>query len=283
MKDIYQQMTDLIVSGVDEAGEWQPCWRGGNGGLPINASTGKRYRGVNILSCWVTAMCRGYSNQRWGTYRQWEALGAQVRRGEKGTPIVFYKILVDKEDKERPMARGSYVFNADQVEGAPEIEADSAPELDQTQRIARLEHWLACRRHAFTLTHSEEQQAYYRPGTDSVNMPEFARFTDAEHYYSVLFHELTHWAGGKPRLNRSYNYANTQDRAREELVAELGAAFLCAEHRIETVTRDDHTSYIASWLKALKDDKRCIVTAASQASAAVDLLESLAVEQKLAA
>ncbi len=287
MKDLYQDMTDLILSQVDEAGEWKPCWQGMSNGRPVNAVTGHAYRGVNILSCWVSAARRGFPTMRFASFKQWQDAGAQVRKGEKGTPIIFYKVLPGKaeDDPDRMVLKGSHVFNAAQVDGVPQQDADPVDLLDDAQRMARIEHWLATRQHAYRLTHDAgDQRAYYNPGNDSINMPAFGRFIDAEHYYSTLFHELTHWTGAKHRLDRA-DLANYRDerRAREELVAELGAAFLCAEHRIAQTTRDDHVSYVASWLKVLKNDKRAIVQAASLASAAVDHLEALAIEQRIAA
>lgn len=283
MKDIYQQMTDAIIGGIDEAGSWEPCWHGLNAGMPVNAASKRRYRGINILSCWVSARNRGYASQRWASFKQWQELGGRVRRGEKGTPIIFYSVKENEEkDERRAFIRSSYVFNAEQVEG---IEApEPAPLLDEAARIASCEAWLAERAHAFKLTHSDENRAYFHPASDTVNMPAFGLFHTGEHYYSTLFHELTHWTGVKSRLARSdLDTYQGESRAREELVAELGAAFLSAEHGITHVTRADHTSYIASWLKHLKNDKRAIVTAASLASAAADYLTGLAAEERMAA
>lgn len=285
MKDLYQQMTDTILAEVDEAGEWKPCWRGMANGLPINAVTSKKYRGINILSCWVSAMRRGYEQSQWASFKQWQEKGATVRKGEKGTPILFYKVIEGETAKDdKVVVRGSYVFNVAQVDNAPMAEAEPATPLDPQLRIARIENWLAMRRWSWTLTHDAgDPRAYYRPSTDSVNMPDFTLFDDAEHYYSVLFHELTHWTGAKHRLDRDFSRHEREAIAREELVAELGAAFLCAEHGIAQTTRTDHVSYIASWLDALKNDKRAIVSAASQASAAVDFLEALEMMERKAA
>lgn len=126
-----------------------------------------------------------------------------------------------------------------------------------------------------SITESDEGQAYYRPSTDQIVMPQFTRFIDPEHYYAVLFHELTHWTGAKHRLDREFRRERSK-YAKEELVAELGAAFLAADFGIVSETRDDHTAYLASWLKALRNDKRLIVRAASLASKAIGYLDDVA-------
>lgn len=280
MKDIYAQMTDHIISSLDEAGQWKPCWRGSNSGLPINAKTGKKYQGVNVISLWLSP----YSSNRWASFKQWQDMGACVKKGERGTPIIFYKVLEgETREDDKLLTRGSYVFNAAQVEGDAKGEV-SLPQLSADQRLEALDRWLIEREHELKVVADEEQySAFYRPATDTIHMPPFECFNTPEHYYGVLFHEATHWTGAKHRLDRLSNYKG-EGWAREELVAELGAAFLCAEYGIENVTRDDHVNYIASWLEALKGDKRAIVTAASQASKAVELLEAIQPnEQKLAA
>lgn len=286
MKDVYKEITDHIIGSVDEAGQWKPCWRGGMN-RPVNAVTKAAYRGVNVLMCWLTAQHAGYPTQEWASYRQWASIGAQVKKGEKGTPIVFYKITESTDpaaddDHHRIFVRSSYVFNAAQVEGY--VPAAAEPKLTTIERIERCDAWLAERMPHFTLHHTDEGRAYYRPSTDSVTMPRFASFDHAEGYYSVLLHELTHWTGAKHRLDREFR-RERESYAKEELVAELGSAFLGAELGIETATRSDHVAYIASWLKALKDDKRLIVRAASLANAAADYLTQLPVhaEQREAA
>ena len=131
------------------------------------------------------------------------------------------------------------------------------------------------------INHTDEGRAYYRPSTNEITMPKFESFIGPEHYYSTLAHELVHWTGSKHRLERATaaKGVDTATYAKEELVAELGAAFLCADFGIDVATRDDHVSYLASWLKALKNDKRLIITAASQASRAADLLNNIANER----
>lgn len=282
MKDVYETLTDSILASIDDAGNWKPSWRSANNGRPINHVSKQPYNGVNILSCWVSQMVNNYSSQRWATYRQWAQLGGQVIKGAKGTPIIFYK-QVDKttDDGSYLLARSSHVFNLDQVEGIDPTKEPAAPELTPAQRIAHIEDWVEAIRFDAIINHSDEGRAYYRPSTDEITMPKFESFIGPEHYYSTLAHELVHWTGSKHRLERATaaKGVDTATYAKEELVAELGAAFLCADFGIEVATRDDHVSYLASWLKALKNDKRLIVTAASQASRAADLLNNIAQER----
>lgn len=282
MKDVYETLTDSILASIDDAGNWKPSWRSANNGRPINHVSKQPYNGVNILSCWVSQMVNNYSSQRWATYRQWAQLGGQVIKGAKGTPIIFYK-QVDKttDDGSYLLARSSHVFNLDQVEGIDLTKEPAAPELTPAQRIAHIEDWVEAIRFDAIINHSDEGRAYYHPSTDEITMPRFESFIGPEHYYSTLAHELVHWTGSKHRLERATaaKGVDTATYAKEELVAELGAAFLCADFGIEVETRDDHVSYLASWLKALKNDKRLIVTAASQASRAADLLNNIARER----
>lgn len=279
MKDVYQAITDRILSSVDSAGKWKPCWHGMTSRIPINAVTGHRYRGVNVIMCWLEAMFCEYPSQEWATYKQWQSVGAQVRKGAKGTPILFYNQLQseDPDSDGKIIVSNSHVFNVAQVDKAP------APaeivELTPDQRIAIIDEWVEAVSLTAMIEHSDEGRAYFRPSTDTVTMPRFEVFHTPQHYYSTLFHELTHWTGAKSRLDREFRREKSE-YAKEELVAELGAAFLAAEFGIDNVTRDDHTSYIASWLKALKDDKRLIVRAASLASKATDYLHAIALEHE---
>ena len=284
MKDAYQEITDRMLQLVDSAGRWSPPWRSLGMDRPVNAITGNFYRGINVFMCWASSISNGYGSNRWASYNQWQALGAQVRKGERGTPIIFYKVIEGPTpDDNKLFARGSKVFNAEQVDGAPAVEAPPITTLSADQRLEALDRWLMDRSHVLRVQTSDSAHAYYQPALDTVYMPDFSLFHTPEHFYGTLFHEATHWTGHKSRLDRLANYIG-EGRAKEELVAELGAAFLCAEFGIEQVTRDDHVSYIASWLKHLKNDKRCIVTAASQASKAVELLNAIQpAQQQLAA
>jgi antirestriction protein ArdC len=276
-RDIYQEITDRIINNVDEAGKWRPCWQGMNGSFPTNAHTDAHYRGANVLNLWLSAGINGYQSGKWASYKQWQKMGYPVRKGERGTLVVFYKQIksTDPEDKGYTLLRYSHVFNADQVtDYVEDVEFEPTPK----ERIARCEHLFGHIGIEASIRHSDEGRAYFNIRGDYVMMPRFNQFNTAENYYSVLAHELTHWTGHKSRLDREFAHRglDKETYAKEELVAEIGAAFLCAQLGIDNITREDHESYIKSWLKALKNDKSLIITAASKASAAVDYLLGVA-------
>lgn len=288
-RDVYTQVTDTIISAIEAgAGQWDMPWHrhGVTHTRPMNALTGKRYRGVNVLALWAAAEARGFTTGLWGTYRQWQAKGAQVRKGEKSSLVVFFKDLaVDETNPEtgetdrgrRLVAKASYVFNATQVDGfsLPEPAAPSNP----AEVLSQVEAYVTATgaRVAFG-----GEGAFYRPLTDTIHMPDRARFVGSatssptECLYSTLLHELTHWTGIKPRCVREFGKRFGDDAyAMEELVAELGAAFLCADLGIANTPRPDHAAYISHWLTVLKADKKAIFTAASKAAQAVDYLDAL--------
>ena len=288
-RDVYTQVTDTIISAIEAgAGQWDMPWHrhGVTHTRPMNALTGKRYRGVNVLALWAAAEARGFTTGLWGTYRQWQEKGAQVRKGEKSSLVVFFKELaVDETNPEtgetergrRLIAKASYVFNANQVDGfaLPEPQAPANPAEVLTQVEAYVTATGA--RVAFG-----GEGAFYRPLTDTIHMPDRTRFVGSgtssatECLYSTLLHELTHWTGIKTRCDREFGKRFGDDAyAMEELVAELGAAFLCADLGIANTPRPDHAAYISHWLTVLKADKKAIFTAASKASQAVDYLDGL--------
>lgn len=283
-KDIYQTVTDAIIAAI-ESGQTKDKfvmpWEGLHS-LPMNACTGKSYRGINIPMLWAHQMEKGYQSGYWGTYKQWLEIGAQVRKGEKGTCIVFWKVLdIEPEDdneeaESRMFARWSTVFNADQVEGfdIPTEKREGAAQLMETA-----EGFIAA---TGATIETGGNSAYYHPAKDAITLPERDIFHDTptstatEAYYSTVLHELTHWTGAPQRLDRKRGkkYGDAE-YAFEELIAELGAAMLCAMLGITSSTRADHAHYIDGWLKALKNDKRFIFSAASQAQKATDFLFSL--------
>ena len=251
---------------------------------PINTSSKKAYRGVNILALWAAADACGYQSGRWGTYRQWAEQGRQVRKGEKATYIVFFKeITLDKiassddEAETRLIARATPVFAAEQVDGEI-IPSEQAP-APTFSPIEQAEHFVAATRASITLG---GHTACYRPSTDTIHIPPKDAFlgsptsSPAETFYSTLLHELTHWTGQKARCDRDLaKRFGSSSYAMEELVAELGAAFLCADLGIADAPRADHAQYLAHWLTVMKADKKAIFTAASKASQAVDFLNGL--------
>ena len=279
MTDIYQDVTNRIVAAIEEnPGEFVLPWhRGGSSGTPQNALTKALYQGVNIITLWIMGL--PYPEPVWATYRQWQELGCQVRRGERGSPIIFYSVQ-EKEDGEEtnrvPFIRQSTVFNANQVDGY------TSPEKPKTAPLERLEAVDGFVAKTGANIVSGGSRACYVPTDDVVRMPDEERFFDTktqtrtEGYYSTLMHELTHWTGHKNRLARDLagRFGN-EAYAMEELVAELGAAFLCARLTITPEVRADHSQYIANWLQVLKNDKRAIFSASTQAQLAADYLLGL--------
>ena len=282
--DIHQKITDQIVEAIEAGtGECRMPWhRTGLTDLaPTNAVTGSHYNGVNILALWASSQIHAYPVGLWASFRQWQKIGAQVRRGERGTCIVFYKeysVETDQgndgdEESIRRVARASWVFNASQVDG---YKPPEPPDRDPVERIEAIEQLVSGT--CADIRHGGDQ-AYYHPRDDYIQMPDERLFhaedenLRSEDYYAVLFHELVHWSGGDKRLNRILGKPFTEGTyAKEELVAELGAAFLCAETGISNSPRPGHAAYVGSWLTLLKNDKRAIFQAASLASRAVQYI-----------
>ena len=296
LKDIYQSVTDQIVTAL-EAGTppWLCPWIGGTGDMaPANLSSGRPYRGINVLLLNMRAMTCGYSTNRWLTFQQSRGLGACVRKGEHGTPVVFFKMheVVDRsaiatshvsqtnDRKVIPLLRTFTVFNAAQIDGLPEALLP-APQATP--------EWCACDVAELILNASQAQirhggaRAFYAPSLDVIQLPERSAFANATAYYGTALHELTHWTGHPQRCNRVLSSRmHIEAYAFEELVAEMGSAFLtnyCSLHG-----QLQHASYIDSWLQALRNDKRLIFTAASLAQKAADyLLPQSAEDEALAA
>lgn len=283
-QDIYEKVTRKIIADL-EKGEltWIKPWSGGNmdGKIirPLRHNA-VPYSGINILMLWAAAVEAGFSSPFWMTYRQAQELGAQVRKGEKSSLVVYANTITrteegkDGTEEERtiPFMKGYAVFNAAQIEGLPERYA-VMPEvtIDPQQRIAHADAFFAAT--GADIRHGGNS-AHYSGGTDHVQMPLFEAFRSPEAYYATLAHELTHWTKHPKRLDRDFGRKRWGDEgyAREELVAELGAAFLCADLALTPEPGADHAAYIQSWLKVLKEDKRAIFSAASHAQRAGDYL-----------
>jgi antirestriction protein ArdC len=284
--DIHQHITDKIVSAIERgAGEFRLPWHRGSGNImcPVNIASKKAYRGVNVVALWAYAEASGYSSGTWGTYRQWAEAGAQIRKGEKAAYVVFYKELEiapetgEAETETRLFARATPVFAAEQVDGYQPPAID-APVVTMTP-IEQAEAFVAAT--GARIDHGGTR-AFYRPSTDSIQLPPREAFigsstsSPAESYYSTLCHELTHWTSSESRCNRQLGKRfGDQAYAMEELVAELGAAFLCADLQITDEPRADHAQYLAHWLTVMKEDKKAIFTAASKASEAAAYLTGL--------
>lgn len=282
--NIYADVTNAIIEAIDTApGTWHMPWH--HAGIavvrPTNVSSGKAYRGINILSLWAAAAANGYSSGVWGTYRQWQELGVQVRGCEQSSIGVFWKELRksdrwDPEDSDRDpashprlFARAFSLFNAEQVEGhEPEI----AVTLPESERLMGAEKFIA----ALGIdTVFAATGAYYDIAEDRIHMPNFNVFHDAQAFYATHIHECAHASGAGHRLDRDFSAKFSQHTlAMEEATAELAAAFLLADLGIAHEPRPDHAAYIASWLQLLKSDNRAIFTAASKAQAAVDWMHA---------
>jgi len=287
--DIRATITEQIVAAIEAgAPTFEMPWHrsGPSLGRPVNAVSGRPYRGVNVLALWVAALKKGYGSGTWATYRQWASLGAQVRKGEKGTPIVFYKEIEraaaddagpgEEVSETIRVARASSVFNAGQVTGwrSPEPVVESVVAV-----INRAEELIETS--GADIRYGSDR-ACYHPVLDYIEMPNADRFTGTststatESYYATHFHELIHWTGHSSRLSRDLSGRFGDDTyAMEELVAELGAAFLCADVGVCNAPRLDHAAYVHTWLKVLNRDPHAIFTAAAKAAAAVDDLARL--------
>jgi antirestriction protein ArdC len=268
---IYERITADIVSAIEagSAGEWRMPWHhnGSPTTRPLNIDRGAGYRGINTIILWAAAEAAGYPTGYWGTYRQWAARGAQVRKGEHGTGVVFWRSVEDHDEvdedgdpKRRLIARGYTVFNAAQVDGwePPRVHVLSGSLRDEfVDRFAA--------NTGIEVQHRGDR-AFYAPGFDRVVVPEFERFRSPDGYYSTLLHELGHATGHESRLARDLTGRfGSEAYAMEELVAELTSAFVCADLGIACEPRSDHAAYVANWLKVLKGDVRAVFTAASAA------------------
>lgn len=287
MSRAYDAIAARLLSMTDEAGNWTPCWHKRGLTMPTNHLTKRAYRGANILSLWVDAQMRGYEINQWATFKQWLEVGQVVRKGEHGTPIVFWgQHTPDGENaKTYSFARGSTVFNIAQVdplEGKSSImpKVEDLPD-NPDARIAGCEAFAAGT--GATIRHFDRAVApCFIPSLDQVHMPDYGRFHHAAGYYGVLFHELTHWTGAKHRLAREMSMERSK-YALEELVAELGAAFICADLGIEAEPRPDHASYLKHWHAVLKQDVPAFMKAVSQAARAAAYLHELQLDRQEAA
>ena len=282
--DVYARVTSQIVNAIEQGvSNWRMPWHtsGRFAFSPINATTHKPYRGVNVLALWAVARSKGYERGEWATYPQWQERGAQVRKGEKSASVAFWKFAdgraesQDGDEPETVSARSSrllfcrdyHVFNVAQVDGyTPKPDADAPIE----QRIESADTFFG--RVSARVAH-QGNRAFYCPGDDTITLPPFAAFHTPLDYYSTRAHETGHWTGKAERCNRELGKRFGDNAyAIEELIAELTAAFTMAHLGLSSEPRPDHAQYIASWLKVLKADKRAIFTAASKAQQAADYI-----------
>jgi len=282
MIDIYQSVTDTIIAELERgAAPWVKPWRT-DSSADCNLISGKPYQGINRLLLGVSSMAHGFHSGTWASYKQWSERGYQVQAGQKGTHIVFFKPMASRvnDDGETEsgycVIRGYTVFNACQTD-APisDAESDAAP----FDADAACEETIV--RTGAMISHGKDA-AFYMPSQDRIQLPDRSAFNSPASYYATAFHELSHWTGAKHRLDRdlSGRYGNPA-YAFEELVAEISAAYLCADHRISGELR--HAGYIESWLKACRDDKKAIFKAAALAQKATTFINECYSTEAIAA
>ena len=292
-KDVYEIITEKILALMDAGvNPWRRPWQTGPRRAPQNLLSRRPYRGVNVL----LLGCSPYAAPYWLTFRQALAIGGNVKKGEKASIAVFWKMLDAKEEAERPdhrkkipMLRYYSVFNVEQCEGIDYPKPD-LPTFAHDP-IAEAEKIVAAMPTPPTITNTDHERAYYRPSTDTVNVPPLVRFENAAEYYSTLFHELTHSTRHPSRLDRKApdhdeegpQGFGSKNYGREELVAEMGSAFLCGMAGIEESTLANAAAYLDGWRKVIKEDTRLVVMAAAAAQKAVDFITHANAQEESAA
>ena len=282
MQDIYQTITDKIITEL-EAGTvpWVRPWSGEADPFPRNALSQRPYRGINTVVLGMEAHCRGYASNQWLTFKQAQQLGGHVRKGERASTIIYYQAKMMEKDDSETMADGDEaekrfvpllklfsVFNVDQVEGLPESYLEMPVLEADWDASATAEQIMECSGAAIR---HQGFKAFYSPTNDLIYLPGKTTFADAAAYYSTALHELCHWTGSSTRLGRKLGRRFGESAyAMEELIAELGSAFLSAHCRLDGKLQ--HASYISSWLEVLQRDKRAVFVAAAQAQKAADYL-----------
>ena len=295
-RDFRREVTDNIVAMLEKGvAPWQKPWEPGAGslGMPVNPTTNRPYRNGNAIHLMATALRKGYEDPRWMTYKQAEAQGWQVRRGEKGTQIEFWDPKPadnGADEEERPKngertGRSRFVcliytiFNAKQIEGIPALETASPSKFEVVCAGEQI-----LNNSCASISHDQADRAFYNRTSDTIHLPPKVAFKDATGYYGTALHELAHWTGHQSRLNRSslnesYRFGDV-NYAKEELRAELASVFLAAQRGIPH-NPEQHAAYVSSWIKALKEDKNEIFRAAHDASKAADFLLSLEREKSI--
>uniref|UniRef100_A0A9E8A1K3 Zincin-like metallopeptidase domain-containing protein n=1 Tax=Bosea sp. NBC_00436 TaxID=2969620 RepID=A0A9E8A1K3_9HYPH len=298
--DIYTRITEKIVADLEKGVRpWMQPWRARNAigrvTRPLRHN-GLPYAGMNVLLLWSEAMARGFASPVWMTFKQAIELGGGVRKGESGTTVVFASRFTKTEvgssgeefDREIPFLKAYTAFNVAQIDGLPDrYYASAEPVQDPVARIEHADRFFAS---TGALIRHGGDKAFFSPAGDFIQMPPFGTFCDAASYVATLSHEACHWTAAPHRVNRDLSRygKDKSERAREELIAELGSCFLCADLGIapELEPRPDHASYLDSWLRVLADDKRAIFQAAAHAQRAVAYLHDLqpaAAEERSAA
>ena len=292
--DVYERVTNKIIAALEQGiRPWVQPWSAGNTEGKITRPlrhNGTPYKGINVLLLWSESVAKGFDSNIWMTYKQAEAIGAQVKKGEKGSLVVYANSITkeeseneeeEEEEKEKKIyfLKGYTVFNVQQIDGLPEHFYGKPTEpIPLQKRIANADDLIS--KSKAKIRHGGNQ-AFYSSMDDFIQLPPFEAFKDPESFYGTACHEIVHWTKHQSRLNRDMGRKRFGDEgyAREELVAELGAAFLCADLAITPEVRDDHADYVGHWLKVLKNDKRAIFQAATHAQKAADYLNNLRQEE----
>ena len=279
---LYQEVTDKIIAELEQGRvPWVQPWGGAKAGsgLPKNAATSRRYSGVNILILWGAVIEKGFAHQHWLTFRQALDLGGNVRKGEHGTTVCYADRFIPKDELERaqkeccepeavPFLKRFTVFNVAQCDGLPDHLFAGAPALPERDLVPHAEALIEATKADFRIG---GERAFYVPDADYIQVPPQPAFFEQINYYRTCFHELGHWTGHAARLARDLSGGfGSNAYAREELVAEMASAFVCASLGITPTVR--HTDYLASWLDVLREDNRAIFRAASLATKAADFV-----------
>jgi antirestriction protein ArdC len=291
-QDVYTRITAQIIASLEQGVRpWMKPWSGDNAAGRISRPlrhNGVPYRGINVFVLWAAALEQGFNSSIWMTFRQALGLNAHVRKGEKGSLVVYADSIrktaqndADAEvEREIHFLKGYTVFNVEQIEGlAEQYYVQPKPKLAPRQRLEHAEAF-------FAATHADIRyrgdRADYAPEADYIQLPFIESFCDPVSFFATLAHECCHWTKHPSRLDRDFGRKSWGDEgyAMEELVAELGAAFLCADLELTPEVREDHASYLASWLKILREDSRAIFRAASHAQSAADYLHQLQPEHR---
>lgn len=275
--DHYVQVAETLIEKLEQGtAPWQKPWdSGGYGSLPMNPTTGNRYRGGNMLYL----MLQEYGDPRWMTYRQAQEAGARVKMGQEGTPIIYWKFEEErgvrgesgnlmKVQLERPRSFLSYVFNGEQIEGLPPFLAEKPRECD----VVRAEKLLEAS--GATIINRSQASAFYKKDQDTIYLPKKEQFPSEAMYYSTALYELGHWTGHESRLNREFGPFGSMTYAKEELRAKISGMMLSVELGIGQ-SADNHAAYVQGWIKALEDDPRELFRAAADAEKILNYVMSM--------
>ena len=285
VNDVTKKLIKLMETAKNDGGEWLKPHKSNAYSLYQVSSNGHVYRGFNIINLWCEQMDKQYSSNVWGSYKEWKGHNCYVKKGQKATLVIYYKTLQfegkglkengDPETYTVPFMRCWPVFNLNQVQGEnSQWEAKKEKKEPDTKVVPKEKADSLVKNTKVKIKNIDDNRAYYHTKQDYINMPRVENFYDTKGYYGTLFHELTHSTGHESRLNRKMEGKfGSPSYAFEELVAELGASFLCGLQGLEKAPRIDHARYLNSWIKALKEQEGAILKASGFASKAVDWIQ----------